>query len=121
MIETIVGFPDNVIAVNCSGHVTSRDYEQVLVPAVEASLKKHDKIRLFYRVGFEFDAIAPGAVFEDANVGFSHLSHWERIAVVTDIAWIRMAVYAFSFLMPGRVKMFAISDEASAREWIVAA
>lgn len=120
MIEIIAGLPDNVAAVTCQGHVTTSDYKDVLIPAVERTLQKHAKARLFYRVGSEFEAIDPGAVFEDMKVGFEHLSRWERIAVVTDIEWIRLAIRAFAFLLPGQVKFFPLSQDAEARRWISA-
>ncbi|MGB8365870.1 MAG: STAS/SEC14 domain-containing protein [Rhizomicrobium sp.] len=119
MIDIIEDFPDNIVAVSCRGHVTRRDYERVLIPTVEARLKKHDKIRLFYRVGPEFDRIDPGAVLEDIGVGFSHLTRWERIALVTDIEWMRLAIRAFAFLLPCPVGFFSASQEPEAREWIV--
>lgn len=118
MIETLQGFPDNVIAVSCSGHVTRNDYETVLIPAVDAALSKHAKVRLLYRIDSEFTAIDPGAVIEDMSVGLSHLSRWERIAVVTDVVWIRTTIRAFAFLLPGTAKFFALADETKARDWI---
>jgi hypothetical protein len=118
MIALEQGFPDNVIAVDCKGRVTRSDYERVLIPAVEAALKKHDKLRLYYHVGSGFEGIDPGAVFEDMKVGFSHLTRWERIAIVTDVEWIRLAIRAFAFLMPGAVKFFDIAEDKSARDWI---
>ena len=118
MIKLLEGFPDNVIAVNCSGHVTKRDYEDVLIPAVKRTLKAHEKARLYYRVGPEFDAIDPGAILEDVSVGISHLSRWERVAVITNVEWIRLAVRAFAFLIPGPAKFFTIEEEPQAREWI---
>ena len=118
MIELVEGLPGNVIAVNCTGHVTKSDYERVLIPVVESALKKQEKVRLYYRVGEEFEGIDPSAVLEDAKVGFSHLSRWERIAVVTDIEWIRLAIRAFAFLIPGPVKFFNLAQEAAARAWI---
>ena len=42
---------------------------------------------------------------------------WERIAVVTNVEWIRHAVRAFRFLMPGAVKIFSIDEKVMAREW----
>jgi len=118
MIELIEGLPDNVIAASCSKQVTKEDYERVLIPAVEAALKKHDKVRLYYRIGPEFEGIDPTAILEDMKVGFSHLSHWERIAIVTDVEWIRMAIRAFAFMVPGQVKFFGNDQDAEAREWI---
>ncbi|MGO9057741.1 MAG: STAS/SEC14 domain-containing protein [Candidatus Binataceae bacterium] len=54
-------------------------------------------------------------------MGVEHLSRWERVAVVTDVDWIRHAVYVFRFLMPGEIRVFAVSEAAAAREWITAA
>ena len=118
MIELIGGMPPNVVAVTCRGHVTRNDYESVLIPAVESALKQHSKIRLFYRIGPEFAGIDAGAVFEDIKVGFAHLSRWERIAVVTDVEWIRLAIRAFAFLIPGPVRFFSVSEERDAQRWI---
>jgi hypothetical protein len=60
-------------------------------------------------------------MWEDLKVGVAHLSRWERIAVVTDVEWIRNAVRVFGFLMPAAVQVFPLSAEAAAREWITAA
>ena len=121
MIEPIKGLPPEVVAVNCSGQVTKRDYEEVLIPAVEAALKAHEKVRIFYRIGPEFTGIDAGAVLEDTKIGLSHLTRWERIAVVTDVEWIRLAIRAFAFLLPGALRFFHIADEAQARAWIAEA
>ena len=118
MIELVEGLPANVIAVNCKGHVSKNDYERVLIPAVESALKKHEKVRLYYHIDAEFRGIDPSAVLEDMRVGFSHLSRWERVAVVTDVEWIRLAIRAFAFLIPGPVRFFDLSQEAEARSWI---
>ena len=75
-------------------------------------------MRLYYRVGTRFDGIDPGAVLEDMKVGFSHLSRWERIAVVTNIDWIGLAIRAFAFLIPGDVKIFDLAHETEAKAWI---
>jgi hypothetical protein len=61
-----------------------------------------------------------GAVWEDFRVGIGHLSGWERIAVVTDVEWIRLAINAFRFLVPGEIRIFPTSEAAEARRWIVA-
>src|SRR5262245_45149789 len=34
MIETLSGFPDNVVACRAGGHVSRQDYETVVIPAV---------------------------------------------------------------------------------------
>ncbi len=59
-------------------------------------------------------------MWEDFSIGMEHLSRWERIAVVTDVEWIRLAVHAFGFLMPGKVRIFPVKEATGARAWIAA-
>ncbi len=35
-----------------------------------------------------------------------HLTHFEKIGVVTNVKWVRCFIKAFGFLMPGEVKLF---------------
>jgi hypothetical protein len=65
--------------------------------------------------------IGPDAIWEDYKVDVGHWLRGERIAVVTDVEWIRHSVRALSFLMPGAVRVFVLADADKAREWIVAA
>ena len=110
MLEILSNFPDNVVAAAARGVVTRRDYQDVLVPRVELTLERHHKIRCYYELGSQFSGMEAGAMWEDFKIGVEHLSRWERVAVVTDIEWIRHAANVFSFLMPGEVRVFATSD-----------
>lgn len=121
MIELLKGFPDNVVAIVCRGRVTRNDYDTVLVPAVEKALQSSDKVRLLYEVGSDFEAYDPGAAWEDFKVGMEHFSRWERIAVITDIEWIKHAMQLFSFIMPGTARVYSTADAAKARLWITQA
>lgn len=118
MIESLSGFPANVLAFVCHGHVTRADYETVLIPAVLKALGDHEKVRLYYETAADFAGIDPAAVWEDTKIGMSHLRRWERFAVVTDVEWIRHTMKLFSFVMPGELKVFATANAAQAREWI---
>jgi SpoIIAA-like len=119
MIESIDTFPDNVVALIAKGRVTRKDYEQVVIPKVEAALKQHGKVRLYYELGSQFSGIDPGAAWEDLKVGVEHLTRWERMAVVTDVDWIRHMLNAFRFVMPGQLRVFATAQTSEARAWIV--
>jgi hypothetical protein len=120
MIEHLSNFPDDVLAFVCTGRVTKADYDSVLVPAVVKALEKQKKIRLYYETSADFSGIDPGAMWEDFKVGVEHLTRWERIAVVTDVEWIKQTMRFFSFLMPGATKSFPTSEAAQARAWIIA-
>ena len=118
MIELMTDLPANMIGLNASGKVTAEDYELTIVPAVEAVLADNDKVRLLYRLGEGFDGFEAGAIWEDTKVGLGHLAAWERIALVTDVEWIRVAVKAFGFAMPGEVRVFADAELGAAKAWL---
>jgi len=120
MIDVLEGFPENIIAISGKGQVTRADYETVLIPALEHALAQHDKIRVYYEIGGEFEGIDPGAVWEDFKVGIEYLSRWERAAIVTDVEWIGNTMKAFGFLLPIEIKLFPLSQAARAREWVIA-
>lgn len=118
MIEALEGFPTKVLAFACKGRVTKQDYETVLIPAVEEALKQQGKLRLYYQVDPDFSGIDAGAVWDDFKVGMEHILRWERIAIVTDVDWIRHTFRVFSFIIPGIAKIFRLDEMAKAREWI---
>lgn len=71
-----------------------KDYEEVLIPAVDAAFKHHARIRLYYELGSQYTGFEPGAAWEDMKSGPERLTGWGRAAVVTDVDWIRHVVNA---------------------------
>jgi hypothetical protein len=118
MISLMDGFPDDVVAVRAEGQVTMQDYDKVLIPAVEKALTRNKKLKFYYEIGSGFTGMDLGAVFEDMRVGLGHLSQWARIAVVTDIDWIKRAVQLFRLLLPSQTKVFSLAQAADAKAWI---
>ena len=118
MIELLSSPADNIVKFSASGHVTSDDYETVLIPAVERALSDHEKIRVLYQIGPDFEGYKGAAMWEDAKVGMKHFTHWERIAVVTDLEWIAGSMKAFGFLLPGEVRVYANADMDDANSWL---
>ena len=78
MIELLKDFPGNVIALAAAGQVTRDDYEKVVIPAVERTLAKHEKVRLYYQIGSDFSGFDPGAMWADTKVGMGHFLRWEK-------------------------------------------
>jgi SpoIIAA-like len=120
MIEMLEGFPESVVGFAATGKVSRRDYERVLIPAVEAAFQRSSHIRFYYEIGPQCTGFEPGAMWEDTLLGVRHWSQWERIAVVTDMEWIRVALNAFRFVVPGEVRVFAMNEAAQAHAWISA-
>lgn len=118
MIEKLTGLPENVLGIEAKGEVTDDDYDNVLIPAVEAHLEHQDKIRLLYVMGDEFDGYTMGAMWDDTRLGFKHLRSWEKIAIVTDDKNILRTMKMFGWMVPGEFKAFGDSDIDAAKEWI---
>lgn len=118
MLERIQGLPDNVLGFEAKGEITGADYETVLIPAVEEMLARQKSIRFLYHIGGEFSGFDAKAMWDDAKVGLQHLTAWERVAVVTDVGWLRTAMKAFGFVMPGHVRVFGNSELTEARQWL---
>ena len=49
-----------------------------------------------------------------------HLTGFGRVAVVSDVGWIRHAVRAFAPLMPAEVHVFGDDALAEAKAWVAA-
>ena len=50
-----------------------------------------------------------------------HFTRWARVAVVTDVDWIRHTMQIFSFVMPGDMRVFPMAEADKARTWIAEA
>ena len=114
MIEIVEGLPDNVVGIVAKGRVTNEDCTKILRPLMETSLKRHDKVRLYYEIGSRI----PGAKWDDLRLGVGPLPQWERVAVVTDVGWVRHTVKALRFLIGSEIRVFTTSEAGDGLAWI---
>ena len=120
MIHLLPNFPDFVVGISAVGEVTAHDYETIFIPAIEAALKSHQRVRVLYHLGPDFTSFTPGAMWDDLKVGLAHLRAWEKIALVTDLDWVTNMTRIFGFAMPCPVRVFPAGEFAEAAQWIVA-
>ena len=115
MMKELSDLPAGVIGFEASGKIRAEDYRDVVLPALERAAATGE-VR-FVMVMRDFDGMSGGAVWQDLKVGIEHLRAWKRIAVVTDITWIRDLTSLFGWMTPGEVKTFRIAELAEASEW----
>lgn len=118
MIEQIPGLPAGALGFRASGQVTATDYSQILVPDIEAAFAVNRKLRLLYHIGPDFTGFDAGAMWEDAQLGFRHFSGWDRVALVTDVHWLRVTATAMGFAVPAELKLFRNAQFDEAVAWI---
>ncbi len=119
MLRSIEGLPPDVLALEAAGKVTHDDYRDVLIPRAEA-LMKQGPIKMLYVFGADFSSYEPAAMWDDGVFGVRHWHDFKRVAVVTDVGWIRAAISLFRPIFPCEFKLFAVAELDAARRWIVA-
>jgi hypothetical protein len=118
MVEKIPDLPDNVLGFAAKGKVTANDYESIIIPAVEEMFSRQRKVRFLYHLGEDFSGIEAAAAWDDVRLGLKHLTGWEKMALISDVDWIRRAVKIFGLAITGRVRVFHNRDLAEAKRWI---
>jgi SpoIIAA-like len=118
MVEMIPNLPENVLGFVAKGTVTANDYEKTIIPAVERMFPRQGKARLLYHLGEDFGGFEAAAIWDDTKLGLKHLTGWDRIAVVSDVEWLRGAIRVFGLVMPGDVRLFHNRELAEATRWV---
>lgn len=117
--EPLDGLPWDVVAVRATGIITRQDYRDMLIPLVEERLKSHDRLKLLLVFDRDFDSYSAAAAWDHARFGFSHLTDFTKIALVTDIDWIRHGANTFAPLMKAELRVFIVSDLEEAKLWVL--
>jgi len=120
MIELIDDLPDNVLAITVSGQVTSNDYRAVVTPAADARRAAHDTLRLLFHAPPEFRKFTTTALWDDAQIGLRRLRGFERVAMVTDVDWLKTLASGIHRSGSIEVRVFAHAELDEARDWICA-
>lgn len=116
--EILGGMPADVLAIEARGKITRADYETVLIPEVTRRTRTQGKVKLLYLLGERFEGYTAGAAWDDAKLGILHLGDFARVAVVTDVDWIRMGVKMFAPMLSAPVHLFHTAELQSAKAWI---
>ncbi|MEB3322972.1 MAG: STAS/SEC14 domain-containing protein [Synechococcaceae cyanobacterium] len=118
MIEILPDLPEGTLGFGLFGTVSREDYDTVLVPALERAIEEHERVKLLMRFGEGFEGYTPAAAWEDTLAGLRHWRGFERIAVVSEVPWLRTAVAALAPLFPCPVRLFGLPEEDQARLWL---
>lgn len=118
MIEEMTSLPEGTLGFRIAGDVTGDDYDRVLTPAIDRAIEQHDRIKLLVQIGPDFKGYSLDAAWDDARLGLRHWNGFERVAVATDIGWMRTIVKAMGFMMPCPVQLFELDEIEDARRWL---
>ena len=119
MVDYLASAPD-VIAVRIEGRL-SRDEIMELVARMERALGENDKTHIFVEIAdyHGFDWTALGEYLPHALGMLGKREKFGRIAVVSDLAWIRWATRAESALIPGlSYETYRMDEREQALAWV---
>jgi hypothetical protein len=116
MLEPLTDLPAGVVGFEAKGELSASDYTQVLLPAVDETIASGNDVRIVL-VFERFDGASGGAMWQDLKMGIEHFTHWKRIALVTDIDWMKQLTSLFGWMTPGELRHFPIAERAAAIMW----
>ncbi len=118
MLRRMNDMPSGTIGFEAVGEVDDDDWEDVVEPVLRADIATGGKVRLLYLFGPLADDIEGDAVKADTGFRARRAQDFERVAVVSDESWIKPALRALSFLMPGSARGFSVRDLSAAKTWL---
>lgn len=121
VIERLSEMPEGVDGFRLVGEISKADYDEVLIPWVNGIAAAEADVRAVIVVGEDFDGYEARAAWEDTKLGVEmearHRELWKRIAIVTEVGWIRQLARVFGWLVPGELRVFDLDQMDEAEEW----
>jgi hypothetical protein len=118
MISKINSAPSNVAAFRATGEVTKSDYDNVVIPGIDALVAKQDKINFLLVVDTEMKNFTLGALLKDLGVGLKHFTKWHKMAIVSEEGGVIKFTDFFSYIAPGEAKGFTHAELEEAKQWV---
>jgi hypothetical protein len=118
VIKELNDLPAGVIGFEVADTIKAEDYRDVILPALERAAASGE-VR-FVIVIPEFHGMSGGALWQDLRVGVEHFRAWKRIALVTDIEWMKHMTTLFGWMTPGEVSTFPLAQRDEAIAWAAA-
>ncbi len=118
MLRTMTDMPAGTFGFEAIGEVEDDDWEETVEPVLRQEIAAGRDVRLLYLIGPDAREIEGEAMTADAGFRVRHATSFERVAVVSDEDWVRPALRALSFLLPGKAQGFRVRDLATAKTWL---
>lgn len=116
MFELLPESEGKIVGVHASGRLSDSDYK-TFIPKIEERIDAHGKIRMLVDMD-GFDGWDLYAAWDDFTFGMTHWHHFEKMALVGDKPWEKIAAKAGDMLMRAEVRFFDLEDKDSAWDWI---
>lgn len=118
MISIIDDAPSNVAAFRATGDVKKEDYDNVVIPAIDALVRKQGSINFLLVLDTALTNFSLGAFAKDLGVGLKHFTKWHKMAIVSESTGINTFTDMFAYIAPGDAKGFTHAELEEAVKWV---
>jgi hypothetical protein len=117
MLEILSESQGNILGVKAMGKLTSREFQEVLVPRLKAIIAEHGQVRVLFYLDEDIQGWDLAALEHD-GFGRNDLQAFQRVAVVGASWQIRLQMKMLALLLSGEVRNFSRTDLPDAWTWI---
>ncbi|SKC58175.1 SpoIIAA family protein [Ohtaekwangia koreensis] len=118
MIQQITEIPNTMVAFRAVDEVTEADFKNTVLPAVRELVKRTGKLNYLLVVDTPLKNFTIGAWWQDALLGLKELTHWNRVAILTDSDGINSFTDAFGIMIPGEFRGYKQDQLSEAIDWV---
>ena len=118
MLRQMHDMPGGTIGFEAIGEVEDDDWEDAVEPLLRQRIADGGKVRLLYLLGPDATDVEGDAMKADAGFRVRHAGAFERVAIVADESFVKPAIKAWSIVMPGKARAFAVHDLPAAKTWL---
>jgi hypothetical protein len=117
MIVQIPELPDNMVGFRADGEVTRDDFE-IIKYQVASLVEKTGQLNYLLFLDNSPADFTLGAWMQDALLGISNITRWNRAAIISDSDAVIGFTAVFSKVMPGEFRGYHKADYQKAVDWV---
>ena len=115
---TILPHPiEDVAAAKASGLLTTQDYKDYLLPALENKLMRWPTIAWYFEMN-DVRGWKPEALWIDLKYGATHARAFRKIAIVGNSTWEKWMANVMKPFTSAEVKFFPLEQKEKAWNWV---
>ena len=120
MIEKLSDVPPEIDGVRAGGLLTREECDAVVLPLLQEAERADRRLRVLCQIDDDYAGVTPAALWEDLRLGTRAIGRFAAFAVVTDLAWMRVACRVAAFAVPYPLRVFGTAQRDEAVAWLLA-